>query len=83
MFYYCMIISADSPVCAKVFRMVDCGSFNYSNGSHVITGRIEACIDNTFYPVCASGLNTSLHSSSPTNYLLDGVCKDILSSGEF
>ena len=57
-------------------------SFNYANGSHVNTSCIEASIDNTFHPVCADGLIITLHSSSPTNYQLDGVCKDILFNGE-
>ena len=62
--------------------MADRGTFQYANGSYVRTGRIEACVDNTFYPVCANGLNTTLQSPSPSSYQLDGVCRNALSSGE-
>ena len=62
--------------------MADRGTFQYANYTYVRTGRIEACVDNTFYPVCANGLNTTLQSPSPSSYQLDGVCRNIFYSGE-
>ena len=44
--------------------MADHVTFQYANGSYVRTGRIEACVDNTFYPVCAIMVLT-LHYSHP------------------
>ena len=61
--------------------MADRGTFSYANNTNIATGRIEACVNNVYYPVCANGLNNTL-SSPPTNYQLDGVCNDVLSSGK-
>ena len=62
--------------------MADRGTFQYANGTFVTTGRIEACVYDTFYPVCANGLNTTLQSLSPSSYQLDGICRSIFHSGE-
>ena len=61
--------------------MADRGTFSYANNTYVATGRIEACVNGVYYPVCANGLNNTL-SSPPTNYQLDGVCNDIFYSGK-
>ena len=73
--------SSVTPDCTQLFQMADRGTFNYANYTFIRTGRIEACVDNVYYPVCANGLNNTL-PSPPTNYQLDGVCNDVFYSGK-
>ena len=41
-------------------RFVNTGSGYFNNGSHVVVGRVEVCINDTYTPVCNDALDQTL-----------------------
>ena len=62
------------PTCVKaLFQYQSISFFSFANGTQVRTGRVEVCVDSTYIPVCANGLNSSL-LSQPQSEELNGIC---------
>ena len=67
------------PSCdGSLFQYQNTSYFYFANGTRVRTGRVEVCVDGTYIPVCANGLNSSLLSQSRSEEL-NGICKIIMS----
>ena len=70
------------PTCdGSLFQYQNTSYFYFANGTRVRTGRVEVCVDGTYIPVCANGLNSSLLSQSRLEEL-NGICKIIMSYGK-
>ena len=68
------------PACSgSLFRYQNTSYFYFANNTQVQTGRVEVCVDGTYIPVCADGLNSSL-LSQPMSEELNGVCSILLYS---
>ena len=62
------------PKCdGSLFQYQNTSYFYFANNTQVQTGRVEVCVDGTYIPVCANGLNSSI-LSQPRSEELNGIC---------
>ena len=69
-----IFLHTDLPSCdGSLFQYQNTSYFYFANDTQVQTGRVDVCVDGTYIPVCANGLNSSI-LSQPRSEELNGIC---------